>query len=246
MTTKQLLTQIIKDNDGITQETIGKFVGLAPNHVSRKFKIGSMRVGEFFKIADGLGLEIRAVLPKTGRAIEFERDEDGNYTSRSVVESTLRWVRMYKSDVARLLGWQPADLWQRLIRDSVKMDDLMKMWEVTGVEVTYYMDGKPVVVTVHREGHGKPASGRSDYVKYDTKDADAVANTFYADGVNEYGADGTAQELYRDNEGRYFMVEYSSDPEVKPRIKDLPESIAAAVIAMYGTEIEKGPREEKE
>ena len=77
-------------------------------------------------------------------------------------------------------------------------------------------------------------------VIYDTANADAISNNFYADGVNEY-IDGQAMELYNGNDGQYFFAQYSNYEGVKDRIIPVSDKDAAAFIEKYGTELHRKP-----
>ena len=54
---------------------------------------------------------------------------------------------------------------------------------------------KRQALKTHIAGAGRRVRAMVDKVKYDTEAASALANNFYADGVNEY-TDGKAMELY--------------------------------------------------
>lgn len=99
------------------------------------------------------------------------------------------------------------------------------------------------ILKPHVSGHGRRLCGNCDKITFDTAAAEAISNSFYEDGVNEFNADGEAAELYVDSEGRYFMAEYHTDTS-KDRLRTVQSSVAAAFVEKYGTQIEKGPKKE--
>ena len=79
-------------------------------------------------------------------------------------------------------------------------------------------------------------------IVYDTANADAISNNFYADGINEYN-DGQAMELYVGNNGGYFFAQYSDFEGVKDRIIPVTDKDAATFIEKYGTDLHRKPEE---
>ena len=112
-----------------------------------------------------------------------------------------------------------------------------------GVDVTFTMRKTGEILKPHVSGHGRRLCGNCDKITFDTAAAEAISNSFYEDGVNEFNADGEAAELYVDSEGRYFMAEYHTDTS-KDRLRTVQSSVAAAFVEKYGTQIEKGPKKE--
>ena len=138
-----------------------------------------------------------------------------------------------KAWLARQLGCTPQSLNQKLMRNSLRADELLTIFDTLGIKMTLtggLLDGDLKIKT---PGHGPRAIGMADGVTYDTVDADAMANTFYADGENEYDADGMACELYLADNGKYFLVEYK-DSGKDSRIKAIPEAVALPFIEKYG------------
>ena len=122
----------------------------------------------------------------------------------------------------------------------MRADEFLNLMDAIGVDVTFTVRATGEVLKDHKPGQGRQVKGTADKVQYDTEAADALANSFFEDGVNEY-RDGEACELYVDRKGRYFMAEYHEDG--KDKIRPVSPSVAAAFIEKYGTDIEKEPRD---
>ena len=159
-------------------------------------------------------------------------------TTREVLSAILLTAGKSQADVAAMMGWSPQSLSQRLVRDTLRSDDFLKIVELLGIEVTFTVKDSGKIVKIRNAGHGRRLRKMSDRVIFDTTRADAISNSFYADGTNEYDENGEAQELYIDDEGRYFVAEYHTDAS-KDKIRAVPASLAVAFIEKYGTTIEK-------
>lgn len=159
--------------------------------------------------------------------------------TREVLNAVLPAIGKTQADMAVSIGKTPQQLSQRMVHNTLRADDLLCAMEKLGVEVMFKVKETGEIVKIRRTGHGRRLKGMADRVKYDTASADALSNSFYADGVNEYDTNGEGQELYVDADGRYFMAEYNSVDPTKDRIRSVPASMAAAFIEKFGTEIEK-------
>jgi hypothetical protein len=160
-------------------------------------------------------------------------------TAKEVVVAALARTGHTQESAAKLVGWTGGQLIsQRLQRNSMRADEFLTLMDAVGVDVTFTVRKTGEILRDHTAGHGRHLKGTADRVLYDTGAADALANSFYEDGVNEY-KDGEACELYVDKRGRYFMAEYHEDG--RDRIRVVSPSVAAAFIEKYGTDIEKGP-----
>ena len=144
--------------------------------------------------------------------------------------------------VSELMGWVPQQLSQRISRNSIKADELFQIFERIGVEFKMFDKDTGKEIVGFSTGAGRPVRGVVSGVKYSTANSFALANNFYADGVNKF-SDGRARELYLDMEGNYFFVEYSDRDGEKDRINPVSARDAADFIAIYGTEIHKEPIE---
>lgn len=164
-------------------------------------------------------------------------------TSRELMDAALVKTKTTQAGLARQMGWTPQNFNLRLNRNSIRADEFLTIMDALGVDVTFTMRESGEILKPHVRGHGRRLCGNCDKITFDTAAAEAISNSFYEDGVNEFNADGEATELYVDSEGRYFMAEYHTDTS-KDRLRTVPSSVAAAFVEKYGTQIEKGPTKE--
>lgn len=163
-------------------------------------------------------------------------------TVREVLNTVLPAVGMNQADAAEKLGWKPQQMSQKLVRDSLRASELFKLMDAIGVEIVFKLKETGEALNIRLVGHGHRMKGMADRVIYDTAASGALSNSFYADGVNEYDENGEAQELYIDQQGRYFFAEYNAADPGKEKIRATQASVAAAFIEKYGTDIEKQPK----
>lgn len=164
-------------------------------------------------------------------------------TSRELMDAALVKTKTTQAGLARQMGWTPQNFNLRLNRNSIRADEFLAIMDALGVDVTFTMRESGEILKPHVRGHGRRLCGNCDKITFDTAAAEAISNSFYEDGVNEFNADGEAAELYVDSEGRYFMAEYHMDSS-KDRLRTVQSSVAAAFVEKYGTQIEKGPKKE--
>lgn len=154
--------------------------------------------------------------------------------SIEALKTVMECTNNTQSTAAPLVGWTKQQLNSRMVRGDMKTDEWLALIEAMGVEVVLVNKetGKPIKPLVRSKGVGPRAKGMSERVKYDTEKADALANSFYLDGENMY-TDGKAEELYIDEEGRYFLVTYTDDD--KSKIHHVTGNVAKAFIEKYGS-----------
>lgn len=148
-----------------------------------------------------------------------------------------------QAEAAKAIGWQPQKLSQRLVRGSLKAEELFQLLDAIGVEfgMTVKETGKPVRILT--AGYGRRVRAMSDRVMYDTALSFPLSNSFWEDGEHEYDAEGKATELYLDREGRYFLAKYSNVEGEKDKVQAIDGDLAAAYIERHGTTIDKRPTE---
>ena len=158
-------------------------------------------------------------------------------TVREVFDSVLPAVGKNHETAVAPLGWTKQKISSKMVRNSLKAAELLDILEANGIEPLFRVKETGEIITVRIPGHGRRVRGVSDGVKYDTGKSSAISGTFYADGVHEYDDNGEAQELYIDQQGRYFFAEYNRTDPSKDRVRSVPGGVAAAFIEKYGTEI---------
>lgn len=161
-------------------------------------------------------------------------------TAKEILDAAVKATHTTQAELAKKIGWTPQQLSSRIVRNSLRADDFLSLLDASGVDVAFTVRETSEAVKPRIAGAGRRVRAMVDKVIYDTAMSDALANSFYADGVNEYN-DGKALELYIDREGRYFFAEYSSWEGVKDRITPVSASDAAAFIERYGVELHKKP-----
>ena len=164
-------------------------------------------------------------------------------TSREALDAALRITGNKQAEAATKIGWTPQQLNARLTRNTLRADEFLEIMNAIGVDVTFTVRETGEKINAHIRGVGRRVRAMVDRVVYDTEASDALANSFYADGLNEY-RDGIAFELYIDREGRYFFVEYTCLDGVKDRITPITASDAAKFIERYGTDLHRKPNTE--
>lgn len=162
-------------------------------------------------------------------------------TSKEALAAALKGTGKTQAEAAVKIGWVPQQLSARLARGSLRADEFLELMDAIGVDVVLKVRDSGEILKAHIPGAGRRVRGMVNRVIYDTASADALANNFFADGVNEF-QDGRAVELYVDREGRYFFAEYTNWEGAKDRITPVTANDAAAFIERYGTEIHKAPK----
>jgi len=161
-------------------------------------------------------------------------------TSREALALALEDTGVTQAEAAAKIGWTPQQISSRLCRNSMRADEFLAIMDAIGVDVILKNRETGQEIKGRIAGAGRRVRRMVDRIIYDTENADALANSFYADGVNEYN-DGKAIELYIDKDGRYFFAEYTTWEGVKDRITPVSAHDAAAFIERYGTELHKKP-----
>lgn len=160
--------------------------------------------------------------------------------AKEVFAAALKATNLTQSKVAKLVGMPEQSIGQMVnIRESVRADLFFDLLDAMGIDTLFYVR-KTGEVLMKEKQHGRRVVGMSDGVIYDTKESQILASSFYADGENEFGPDGKAQELYVDRQNRYFVAEYSCNEGEKDRVRSVPSNMAAAFINQYGIK-EKTP-----
>ena len=168
-----------------------------------------------------------------------------NVDIKNILVPALKAVNKTQGQAAKAMNWQTQQLNARIVRNSLRASEFMELMDAIGIDVILKIRDTGDVI---REDSRIPGAGRRvckmvDKVTYDTNHASALANSFFADGVNEFNDEGKASELYIDQEGRYFFAEYTNWEGGKDTISPTTAAVAAKFIEKYGTEINKAPTE---
>jgi hypothetical protein len=160
-------------------------------------------------------------------------------TAKEIITAALDTIGITQATAAKNYGGSAQQLSQRIVRGSLRVDEFIGLMDSMGIDITFNVRDTGEEIKPRISGHGDRVKGFSDGVQYDTEYAEALSNSFYADGQHEYNEKGEALELYLDKEGRYFMAEYSNVEGARNRVRSVPAEVAAAFIEKYGNIIEK-------
>ena len=136
-----------------------------------------------------------------------------------------------RRSIALTMGQSNQQFAQKLKRCTMRADELFEVCETIGIDVRFYDKATGKEIKARVCGVGDPVVGTSHGTKFDTEKADALANNFYEDGTNKFRKDGTAQELYVDQRGRFFFALYNADGTA--RIKETTPELAKEFMDQY-------------
>ena len=108
--------------------------------------------------------------------------------------------KLTQKQVAEQMGWTEQSLSNRFRRKSLSSDEFIKMLEILGYEIEIVEAESKDEVKIRRKGVGKTVKMMVGGVKYDTSKADALCHS--DDSKDMF------YEIYRDDDGRYFVVNY--------------------------------------
>lgn len=161
-------------------------------------------------------------------------------TAKDIIATACKALGITMEEAAKRIGWTKQQLNTRFVAGTLRLEDFLRMMDAIGVDVDFKIRETGESIKPHVPGMGRRVRCMVDKVIYDTNDADALSNNFYADGVNMY-TDGRAMELYITRDGRYFFAEYTNWEGVKDRITPVSATVAADFMEKYGSAIQKKP-----
>ena len=107
---------------------------------------------------------------------------------------------MLQKDVAKAMGWTEASMCNKFRRNSLSAEEFMKIMDILGFEVQIISKDTQEEVRLRKTGVGPRLKMMVNGIKYDTFKSDAICHT----DENQPCYD----EVYRDEEGRYFVAHY--------------------------------------
>ena len=198
----------------------------------------TIRAAELFQLLGMMDIDCRFQIRS-----DDEKEHESVYAAAKDVniKDVFRWVINEKGissyEASRRFGLNEQSMTQKVFqRETIQANEFFDVLDVLGVDCIFYDGVTKKELRDRREGHGV-AAGVSDGKWYRTANADFVASSFMADGVNEYGPDGKAVDLYVDADGDNFMVEYM-DGRDKGKIVSVPVHVADALLDKYGVDAE--------
>lgn len=108
--------------------------------------------------------------------------------------------KLLQREVAEKMGWTEQSLSNRFRRKSLSADEFLKMLEILGYDIKIVEAESKDEVKIRRKGIGSTVKMMVGGVKYDTSKADAICHSDESKDM--------FYEVYRDDEGRYFIVNY--------------------------------------
>lgn len=107
---------------------------------------------------------------------------------------------MLQKDVAKEMGWTEASLCNKFRRNSLSADEFMKIIDILGFEAQIVSKDTQEEVKLRQTGVGPRLKMMVNGIKYDTYKSDAICHTDETQPCFD--------EVYRDEEGRYFVAHY--------------------------------------
>lgn len=119
-----------------------------------------------------------------------------------IVEDALQLRGILQKELAERVGQDQKYLSRKLSTNSMKAQELIDLIHELGYEIKLVdRQGDGQTVSVRRRGTGPRVKRMVSGITFDTAKADALCHTDVDDG--------RYMELYRDQEGRFFIVHYS-------------------------------------
>ena len=124
----------------------------------------------------------------------------GGVTASEQCKKLIERSEMLQKTVAQAMGWTEAGLCNKFRRNSLSADEFMKILDILGYEMQIVSKDTQEEVKLRKTGIGPRLKMMVNGIKYDTYKADAICHT---DAEKP-----SFDEVYRDDEGRYFVAHY--------------------------------------
>lgn len=150
----------------------------------------------------------------------------GNCVSISeICKEMIKKSSLQQKDVGEKMGWTPQSLSNKLKRNSLSAEEFVKLIEILGYEMKIVSKELQEEVKVRRKGIGERLKMMVDGVKYDTYEADAICHSDPSGDV--------LIELYKDDEGRFFVAQYANWEGGVNSISPISETSAMKMMSKY-------------
>lgn len=123
-------------------------------------------------------------------------------TTADIIKDLLSKSDIQQKELGKFLGVSEVCISNRLRRNSISSDDFLKILDFLGYEINIVSKKTKEIETIRNKGVGKRIKMMVDGIKYDTAKADAICHSD--------ATDFCFYELYKDDEGRYFVAQYSN------------------------------------
>lgn len=121
-------------------------------------------------------------------------------TVAEIAKELIKKSDLQQAEVARLMGWTPQNLSGRLSRNSLSAEDFRTLLDVIGYKAIIVEKDNQEEIKTRKKGIAPRLRMMVNGVKYDTYKADALCHS-------EPIQDCMFHELYRTDEGKYFLAQ---------------------------------------
>jgi len=142
-----------------------------------------------------------------------------------IITDALQSRGVLQKEFAELVGQLPKTLNKKLSTNKMTAQELVDYANELGYEIALIDRQGNERLTIRRRGIGPRVRRMVDGVTYDTQKSDALCHT---DVEN-----GWYMELYRDADGRFFVVHYSFWADTDAFITRCPNEEAEAMYSRY-------------
>lgn len=145
-----------------------------------------------------------------------------------ILRDALRFRGVHQNELAEKTGQQPKTLSKKISTNRLSAQELVDYVRKLGYTISLVDIHGQGEIAVRRRGIGPRVKKMVDGIVYDTQRSDALCHTNVENGWY--------MELYRDDEGRFFVVHYSLWADVDPLVTRCPDEEAKSLYEAYSDE----------
>ena len=149
-------------------------------------------------------------------------------TAAEIIKDLLSKSEIQQKELGEKMGWSEVGISNRLRRNSLSAEHFLKMLDILGYEIKVVEQETGEVEKARRKGVGERLRMMVAGVKYDTAKADAICHS----NTDDY----CFYELYRDDDGRYFVAQYANWTGGVNSISPISEEDAMKIMEKHGVE----------
>lgn len=123
-------------------------------------------------------------------------------TAADIIEDALKAKGWSQKQLAKEMGQSPQNLSKKLSNNTITAQEFLDAIGHLGYEVKFLADSGREELKTRKRGVGDRIRKMVNGVIYDTARSDALCRTLWTDGW--------MMELYRDEEGRFFVAHYTT------------------------------------
>lgn len=167
-------------------------------------------------------------------------------TIREIVQTLMIRTHITAADLAREMGWTRQYAAKKVRFETLRVRDLIAYAKYCNCEIAFKDIETGEYFDVMRAGLGDPVHAMRGRVMYRNDKAGALANNFFMDGINKFGADGTAVEYYKAINGKIFRVQYFKDDPKKFLLDLVEKEEVDDFIKKYGDTLDRRAKADEE